>query len=54
MNWRVSAFYYRLHREQGMAEAEARALLHKLWAPEASDDPRARVWADFIGKGDAE
>lgn len=48
MNWRVSAFFYRLHREQGMAEPEAKALLHRLWAPEQSDDPRAKVWAEFI------
>ena len=48
MNWRVSAFFYRLHREQGMDEVAATALLHKLWAPELSDDPRAKVWAEFI------
>ncbi len=48
MNWRVSAFYYRLHREQGMDEAQAKALLHQLWSPELSDDPRTKVWAEFI------
>ena len=48
MNWRVSAFFYRLNREAGMAESEARALLHAQWAPELSDDPRAKVWAEFI------
>ena len=29
MNWRVSAFFCRYHREDGMAEAEARALMHE-------------------------
>jgi uncharacterized protein (TIGR01244 family) len=49
MNWRVSAFYYRLNRDhRGMDEAEARALMHQIWAPEQSDDERAKVWADFI------
>jgi protein tyrosine phosphatase (PTP) superfamily phosphohydrolase (DUF442 family) len=48
MNWRVSAFFYRLNRERGMDEAAARALMHQQWAPEQSDDPRARVWAEFI------
>ena len=48
-NYRVSAFYYRLNRDhRGMPEPEARALMHQQWAPEKSDDPRAKVWADFI------
>lgn len=52
MNWRVSAFFYRLNREAGMDQAAARALLHAQWAPETSDDPRAKVWADFVALGD--
>lgn len=52
MNWRVSAFFYRRNRERGMAEDAARALMHEQWAPEQSDDPRAAVWARFIGRGD--
>jgi protein tyrosine phosphatase (PTP) superfamily phosphohydrolase (DUF442 family) len=32
MNWRVSAFFYRLNREQGMDRAAARALLHAQWS----------------------
>lgn len=52
MNWRVSAFFYRLNREaRGMDEAAALALLHAQWAPETSDDPRAAIWARFIGLG---
>jgi protein tyrosine phosphatase (PTP) superfamily phosphohydrolase (DUF442 family) len=50
MNWRVSAFYYRLNRDHvGMDEAAARALMHQQWAPDTSDDPGAEVWKVFIG-----
>lgn len=52
MNWRVSAFFYRLNRDyRGMDEAVARDLMHAQWAPETSDDPRAATWARFIGLG---
>lgn len=49
MNWRVSAFFYRLNRERGMDEPAARALMHAQWSPETSDDPRAAVWAQLVG-----
>jgi uncharacterized protein (TIGR01244 family) len=49
MNWRVSAFFYRLNRDhRGMDEAAARALMEQQWQPDKADDPRAKVWADFI------
>jgi len=49
MNWRVSAFFYRLHRDHaGMPETEARALMARLWEPDRSDKPEWSVWADFI------
>ncbi|HYD24404.1 MAG TPA: sulfur transferase domain-containing protein [Croceibacterium sp.] len=49
MNWRVSAFFYRYHRDAcGMAEPEARALLEQQWSPETSDYPDAPVWAAFV------
>jgi len=49
MNWRVSAFFYRLHRDhQGMPEDEARALMQQQWEPDRSDRPEWAVWADFI------
>ncbi len=49
MNWRVSAFFYRLNRdERGMPEHEARALMVQQWEPDASDKPEWAVWADFI------
>jgi uncharacterized protein (TIGR01244 family) len=51
MNWRVSAFFHRLHSLQGMDVAEADALLKQQWDPRASDDPRAAVWAAFIAGG---
>ena len=49
MNWRVSAFYYRLNRDhRGMAEADARALMKQQWEPDKSDRPEAKIWAAFI------
>ena len=49
MNWRVSAMYYRYHREvQGMDEGEARAMLNRQWEPESNDYPGAAAWARFI------
>ncbi|MBO9499896.1 MAG: protein tyrosine phosphatase family protein [Novosphingobium sp.] len=51
MNWRVSAFCYRYHRDAcGMPEAEARALMEQQWSPERSDHPDAPTWAAFIGE----
>jgi protein tyrosine phosphatase (PTP) superfamily phosphohydrolase (DUF442 family) len=51
MNWRVSAFFYRWHRDAcGMAEPEARALMERQWSPEANDHPAAPAWAAFVAK----
>lgn len=48
-NWRVSAFFYRWHRDTcGMAEGEARALMERQWSPETHDHPAAPAWAAFI------
>jgi uncharacterized protein (TIGR01244 family) len=49
MNWRVSAFFYRLHRDtQVMPEAEARALMAQQWMPDSADKPEWAAWAKFI------
>ncbi|MDE8653963.1 beta-lactamase hydrolase domain-containing protein [Novosphingobium album (ex Liu et al. 2023)] len=49
MNWRVSAFLYRYHREaRGMAEDEARALMERHWSPGTSTHKDAPAWAAFI------
>lgn len=49
MNWRVSAFFYRFNRDyRGLDEKAAKALMEKQWQPGTSNDPRAKVWADFI------
>lgn len=50
MNWRVSAFLYRYHREElGMSEAHARALMERQWSPES--DPRyADTWGAFVAQ----
>jgi len=49
MNWRVSAFFYRWHRDvQGMPEAEARALMEQQWSPENNPHADAPAWAHFI------
>ncbi len=53
MNWRVSAFFYRFHRLNGMAETVADALLQQQWDPRRSDDPRAAVWAAFVAGSDS-
>ncbi|MBO9517636.1 MAG: hypothetical protein J7493_06175 [Porphyrobacter sp.] len=54
MNWRVSAFFYRYHRDAcGMAEAEARALMERQWSPENNDHPAAPAWAAFIRESDS-
>lgn len=45
MNWRVSAFLCRWHREHGMADDEAKALMHLVWQPETSEYPHAQKWA---------
>jgi len=51
MNWRVSAFFCRYHRDAcGMPEAEARALMQQQWSPEENDHPDAPKWAAFVGK----
>ncbi len=49
MNYRVSAFFYRLNRDhRGMPEAQARALMEQQWAPDKTTDPRAAAWVQFI------
>jgi protein tyrosine phosphatase (PTP) superfamily phosphohydrolase (DUF442 family) len=48
MNWRVSAFLYRWHREHGMADADARALLERQWSPETHGHKDAPTWARFV------
>jgi len=49
MNWRVSAFFYRHHRDtHAMPEPEARALMEVHWSPETSEYPGAAAWAEFI------
>jgi uncharacterized protein (TIGR01244 family) len=52
MNWRVSAFFYRLNRAKGMPRPEARALLERQWTPETSQSKDAPAWAQFIRLGD--
>jgi uncharacterized protein (TIGR01244 family) len=50
MNWRVSGLFYRLHREHGMPEAAARAVMQQQWDPFASDHPAALAWAELIAR----
>lgn len=50
MNFRVSALLYRWHRDHiGMDEAQARALLDRIWKPDETDSDDARAWARLIG-----
>jgi len=53
MNWRVSAFCYRYNRERGMPEAEARALMERVWTPETNEHEDAPTWAAFIAPRDS-
>ncbi|WP_379548868.1 protein tyrosine phosphatase family protein [Qipengyuania sp. DSG2-2] len=48
MNYRVSAFFYLLHLEQGMDEAAAHALMAEQWDPASADHPAAKPWGDLI------
>ncbi|MCW1404032.1 sulfur transferase domain-containing protein [Novosphingobium sp. MW5] len=49
MNWRVSAMFYRWHRDvAGMSEDEARAIMNRQWEPQTNDYPGAQAWARFI------
>ena len=51
MNYRVSAFFFRWHREfAGMDESGARALLARQWEPDRSDRPETRPWAEFLAR----
>jgi uncharacterized protein (TIGR01244 family) len=52
MNWRVSAFFYRLHLEQGMAEPAARAMMNAQWDPDTIAHKDAAAWARFIHGGE--
>lgn len=52
MNWRVSAFFYRYHRERGMSETEARALMEQQWSPETGEYKDGPVWARFVNQGE--
>jgi uncharacterized protein (TIGR01244 family) len=52
MNWRVSAFFYRHNRAEGMAESEARAALEQQWSPESNPNADAPAWARFIAQGE--
>jgi uncharacterized protein (TIGR01244 family) len=48
MNWRVSAFFYRLNRQRGLPEVEARAVMERQWSPEMSNSADASAWVVFI------
>lgn len=48
MNWRVSAFFYRYHKESGMDEAAARGQMERIWSPDENDHKDAPAWAAFL------
>lgn len=48
MNWRVSAFFYRYHRDRGMPEAEARSMMERQWSHDDNPHKDAPAWARFI------
>lgn len=51
-NYRVSAFFYRWHREHGMDKVAARALMEKQWTPEKGDHRDGGAWARFVAQGE--
>lgn len=52
MNWRVSAFVFRWHRDvKAMPEAQARALMEQQWSPDTNDHKDAAAWTRFIKGG---
>lgn len=53
MNWRVSAFFCRWHREKGMARDAALALMQAVWDPASVDYPGADKWAAIALDGEA-
>ena len=48
MNWRVSAFFCRYNRENGMDEAQARGQMERIWSPDENDHEDAPAWAAFV------
>ena len=48
MNYRVTAFFYLLDREAGVAESEARARMQSVWDPLESNDPRTEPWKQLL------
>ncbi len=50
-NMRVSAFFYRYHRDRaGMAEPDARMLMERIWSPDTGNHPTLAPWAHFIAR----
>ena len=55
MNYRVSAFFYRYHRDTlGMAESEARSLMAQQWSPLDADRAETKAWAIFLAPAGGE
>ncbi len=48
MNFRVSAFFYLLHRERGVSHEDALALMQEQWNPLLPGDPASEPWGALI------
>ena len=48
MNYRVSALFYLLNIEQGMAESDARGIMAQQWDPIGADHPAAEPWSELL------
>ena len=48
MNYRVTAFFYLIDLENGLAESEARARMTTVWDPLSIDDPRTDPWKALL------
>lgn len=48
-NYRVSAFFYRWHREaSGMDAAAAREIMERIWQPHTAEHPNFQPWKAFV------
>jgi protein tyrosine phosphatase (PTP) superfamily phosphohydrolase (DUF442 family) len=48
MNYRVTAFFYMLDRENGLSHEAALGRMRKVWDPFSSDHAQVKPWREFM------